>query len=540
MSTDLPRSPSPAAPSAPDARGPAVPAVSWESVSRSFSGVPVLRRVTLQAYAGRVLALVGENGAGKSTLMNILGGHVPAESGALRLGGLPYAPRTPHDARAAGIAFVHQELNLFANLTVAENLHLHDFPRRAGLPWIDRAAMRARAAALLGQVGLHLAPDTPLDRLSTGERQLVEIARALGTAARVLILDEPTTSLSTRERERLFTLLATLRDRGLALVYISHDLEDVLRLADDVAVLRDGEVVAHGRAADFTGHRLVSLMIGRQVTQLYPARRDPPERASADRPDELGVPRLEVRGVSEPGIVRDITFTLHRGELLGLFGLMGAGRSELARILFGVYSAASGAIRMDGRPLAGGPRARVRRGMAFVTDDRRHDGLCLDASVTDNIMLATLAACCRTPARLVHAERVRATVRRIREAVRLSRAAEERQAVRTLSGGNQQKVVLARWLLAKPQVLILDEPTRGVDVGARAEIYRLVRDLADSGAGILVISSEIEELIGLCDRILVMRQGELSGELARDAFDRARLLAAALPATAAAATGAHS
>ena len=338
------------------------PAVSFENISRAFSGVPVLRDVTFEVDAGSVLALLGENGAGKSTLMNILGGSLRADGGRLRVAGAPYAPRTPERRRAAGIAFVHQELNLFRNLTVAENLCLQAFPRRYGLPWIDRGVMAARSESLLAQVGLDVAPDTILDRLSSGERQLVEIARALGTKARVLILDEPTTSLSSRERARLIELVHDLRTRGLGIIYISHDLDDVLRLSDAVAVLRDGEVVARGRANEFSTDRVVSLMIGRQVTRLYPQRRDRPTELGDRSAEVMSAPLFEVRRISEPGLVRDDQLGLGRGEVLGIFGLMGAGRSELARILFGVDAAADGEVRLDGRPLIRrSPRAHAAR-----------------------------------------------------------------------------------------------------------------------------------------------------------------------------------
>jgi ribose transport system ATP-binding protein len=492
----------------------------FDEIEKGFAGVPVLRGVSFALGAGRTLGLVGENGAGKSTLMNLLGGNLVADAGRMYLDGRPHAPSHPTDAARAGVSFIHQELNLFPNLTIAENIFLTDFPRRAGLPIIHRSAMRERAAKLLAEVGLDAAPDTPVERLSMGERQLVEIARALRFEARLIIFDEPTTSLSARETNALFALLARLRARGLAMIYISHILEHVLRLSDDVVVLRDGAVVGAGEARDFPTPRLIALMVGRELSQLYPARKGVP---SAE-------PMLEVKGVSEPGIVRDITFTLHRGEVLGLFGLMGAGRSELARILFGLDSHEHGEISLDGAPLGdAGPRRSIQRGLAFLTDDRRHEGLCLEGSIADNLALVALREHARTPLRLIDRRSWRKAIHTIREAVRLSPRADDEQAVQTLSGGNQQKVALAKWLLARPRVLLLDEPTRGVDVGARSELYRIVLDLADHGTSVFVISSEIEELIGICDRILVMSQGTLRGEFRREQFDREKLLEAALP-----------
>ncbi len=530
------------------------PAVAFSRVEKSFFGVKVLRGVSCDVAAARIVGLVGENGAGKSTLMNLLGGNLQPDAGELRVGGKIYNPSDPNDARAAGIAFVHQELNLFPNLSIAENLFLADFPRkgvgskspsrdrspdlplptaaRFTLPWIDRRLLHSRAEAIVHQIGLNHAPETPVERLPAGERQLVEIAKALAAEARTIILDEPTTSLSARECDRLFELMDQLRRRGLTLIYISHALGDVLRLCDDLVVLRDGEVVGGGAARDFSSDRLVSMMVGRPLSQLYPQRqpmsRTPP---SPDSGAKARPPALEVMSVSQPGLVREISFTLALGEVLGIAGLMGAGRSELARILFGLEPHASGSIRLEGRLLRGGPRRRIRRGLAFLTEDRRREGLCLEASIADNLALVTLAQHARTPARWLDFAGLGNAVARMRGAVRLSATAHVAQPARTLSGGNQQKVVLGKWLLAEPRVLILDEPTRGIDVGAKFELYQLVLQLADRGAGVLLISSEIEELMGLCDRILVMRQGAMSAEFPRTAFDRERILAAALPAS---------
>jgi ABC-type sugar transport system ATPase subunit len=402
----------------------------FDGIEKSFAGVPVLRGVSFALGAGRTLGLVGENGAGKSTLMNLLGGNLMPDAGRMYFDGRPHAPSHPIDAARTGVSFIHQELNLFPNLTIAENVFLTDFPRRVGLPIIHRAAMRERAAKLLAEVGLDAAPDTLVERLSMGERQLVEIARALRFEARLIIFDEPTTSLSARETDFLFALLGRLRSRGLAMIYISHILEHVLRLSDDVVVLRDGAVAGSGEARDFTTPRLVALMVGRELSQLYPARRGAPSME----------PMLAVNGVSEPGILRDITFTLHRGEVLGLFGLMGSGRSELARVLFGLDSHQHGEIALDNTPLGdAGPRRRIQRGLAFLTDDRRHEGLCLEASIADNLALVSLREHARTPLRLIDRRSCLEAIHTIREAVRLSPRADDEQPVQTLSGGNQQK-----------------------------------------------------------------------------------------------------
>lgn len=492
--------------------------------------VNALRGVSLTVRRGEFLAIMGASGSGKSTLMNLLGGNLQPDAGAMIFNGSAYAPRNPRDAKAAGIGFVHQELNLFPNLSIAENLFLGGFPT-AG-PFIRRGVLRERAAYLLKRIGLDLPSETLVERLSAGERQLVEIAHALSFDARLLILDEPTTSLSARECERLFVLVRQLREEGRSLIYISHTLGDVLRLCDDVVVLRDGEVVGHGPVGEFDQGRLVSLMVGRELKQLFPERRSP-VRCELSRDGlagaETGAPLLEARDLSQPGVVRDISFTLQRGEILGLSGLMGAGRTELARILFGLNPCRGGSLTVAGQPLAGSPRRRIGRGLALLTESRRDDGLCLDASVADNLALVSLSRHSRTPLRLLGLDGLRITLTKIREAVRLQPKLNLEQPVKTLSGGNQQKVVLAKWLLAEPRILILDEPTRGIDVGAKYEIYQLIHELADRGAGVLVISSEIEELIGLCDRILVMSQGRITDDVPRALFDRQRILNAALP-----------
>jgi ribose transport system ATP-binding protein len=495
-------------------------------IEKAFFGVKVLKDVSFSVPAGGMVGLVGENGAGKSTLVNILGGNLQPEAGTLRFAGKDYAPQNPQDAARSGMAFIHQELNLFPNLSIAENIFLTRFPRVDATPFIQRGKMHERAAELLREVGLEIPPHRLVETLSAGERQLVEIAKALSSEARLVIFDEPTTSLSERETARLFALIARLRARGLAMIYISHTLADVFRLCDDIVVLRDGEVVGSGATKTYTTEKLVSLMVGRTMNQLFPERRD----EAVDSDD--GAPILEVRDVSQKGVVENISFTLHRGEVLGLSGLMGAGRSELARILFGLDPHDRGEVRLAGEVHHHlSPRSLIERGVAFLTENRRSEGLCLDAAVADNLLLVTLPQHGRTPLRWLVRDSWRAAVTRIRSVVQLDPKTSDTQPVRTLSGGNQQKVVLGKWLLSKPKVLLLDEPTRGIDVGAKFEIYRLIHELAEQGAGVLVISSEMEELMGLCDRILVMRSGRLVDDLRRDQFDRERILAAALGST---------
>ena len=491
------------------------PILSFEHVSKSFFGVKAVDDVSLTLSRGHLLGLVGENGAGKSTLMNMLGGVLTADEGVIRVNGAPYAPKTPRDAAGAGIAFIHQELNLFTNLTLAENLFLNAYPRRFGL--LDRRGMARRAKEALARVGLNTPPGTRLEDLSPGERQLVEIAKALIAEATLIIFDEPTTSLTERETERLFGILRELKGGGTSVIYISHILGDVLRLADDVAVLRDGRLIEQNARAAFTPARMISLMVGRDLNALYPPRS---KKAT-------GETLLEVTHLSQPGIVHDINFRLRRGEVLGLYGLMGSGRSELARILFGLDSFETGEIRLRGEaPARVGPRGAIRKGVAFVTENRRAEGLMMPASVADNLSLVTVAEYAGALG-LLDGKKMRRRVEDIGGALHIKTQGDFKQPVKTLSGGNQQKTVLGKWVASQPSVFILDEPTRGVDVGAKFEVYTIVQDLAAEGAGVLFISSELEELIGVCDALLVMRNGEIVRRFELEGFDREQVLAAA-------------
>ena len=491
------------------------PVLQASSIEKSFFGVKVLQHVSFTLREGQVLGLIGENGAGKSTLMNILGGVLAADAGELRLLGQPYAPRNPREAAHQGIAFIHQELNLFTNLSIAENIFINGFPRYRGLPFINKRAARGRVRQLLEMVDLQVSPDTPVERLSPGERQLVEIAKALNSDARIIIFDEPTTSLTVRETERLFALIERLRAQKKSMIYISHILGDVQKYCDEVMILRDGEMVRTAQRGELTIHEMISLMIGRNIEQLYP------ERVAAPTSE----PVLEVRDLSQSGIVADINFTLHKGEVLGLFGLMGSGRTELARILFGLDPFERGEIVLNGKIRRRfTPQASIKQGMAFVTENRREEGLLMDISIAENMALVSLPNFARRGLRFIDRVRLYAEVDQFGRNLHIKSNSLERQAVKSLSGGNQQKVVLGKWLMSRPSVFILDEPTRGVDVGAKYEIYTIMNDLAAQGTGVLVISSEIEELIGICDRILVMSNGEIQNSFAREDFDQENIL----------------
>ncbi len=486
-----------------------------DNLSRDFFGIPAVRSVTLEVPQGAVLGLVGENGAGKSTLMNMIGGVLPPSSGRLFWRGAPYAPRDAVDAAEAGIAFIHQELNLFHNLTIAENLFIDGFPKRFGL--IDRRAIAARAGELLADLELDATPNTLIEELSPGERQLVEIAKALHREAELIIFDEPTTSLTPRETKRLFDVIARLKTSGKTVVFISHVLGDVAEHCDHLAVLRDGQLVAKGPIADFPVPEMIRAMIGRELSGLFP--------------DRTSIPQAEIvfaaEGLGQSGVVENVSFEVRAGEILGLFGLMGSGRSELARILFGLDPHETGTATLAGARLTGGPGRRIAQGMAFVTENRREEGLMMEAPVAENLALVTIDRFGRLPAATVDRAAMREATEKMRDKVQLKAADIASQPAKSLSGGNQQKVVIGKWLMAGPRFFILDEPTRGVDVGAKYEIYALADRLAAEGGAVLFISSEIEELMGVCDRIMVMNRGEIVGKFAERPFSDEAILAAA-------------
>jgi ribose transport system ATP-binding protein len=490
-----------------------------DDLTKSFFGISALQDVSLTLEKGQLLGLVGENGAGKSTLVNILGGVIRADRGKIRLNGEEFRPACPAEAAAAGIAFIHQELNLFTNLSIVDNLFIDEFPKIGRLPFISKAKACRRAEEMLRAVDLSLPVHTLVEKLSPGERQLVEIARALGTEARIIIFDEPTTSLTGKESRKLFGLIEQLRSEGRTIIYISHDLADVLHLADFLAVLRDGRVVAAGPRDEFTIDKMISLMVGREISQMYPSRSSSPG----------GQAILEVDRVGQSGIVKDISFKLYEGEVLGLFGLMGSGRSELARILFGLEPFETGQIMVFGRP--GGrfcPAGSIAQKMAFITENRREEGLLMDASVFDNVALVSLPQYRqRILSQLIDKPRINNSVNGLVNSLRIKTGAIDKQLARNLSGGNQQKVVIGKWLMAEPLILIMDEPTRGIDVGAKYEVYSIINDLAAKGTGVLCISSELEELMGICDRIMVMSNGEIKDCFVKSDFNEERILHAA-------------
>ena len=471
------------------------PLLSIRGLSKSFAGVKALEEVGFEVQAGRVHALMGENGAGKSTLMKILGGLQQQDAGEIRLSGEPVRFRSPHEALERGISMIHQELLPFRNLSVAANIAMgrektHGFPG-----WLDHAAMNREAEALLGRLGLSIDPRRTMGTLSVAEMQSVEIVKALARNASVILMDEPTTALSDREVAALFAVIEGLKREGKAVIYISHKMDEIFRIADTITVMRDGRHVATRPAAEMDERELIRLMVGRD-----PAPRDE-QRGTA------GEVLLEVRGLGFPGRFEGVDLALRRGEILGLGGLMGAGRTELAEAIYGLAPARSGEIRVAGKAVRiRSPKDALKAGIALVTEDRKRHGFIPTMPVGANLTLSSL----RTRWIDAKAEAGIAEEQIARFSIKVG---DRRMPVVSLSGGNQQKVVIAKALLTEPEILILDEPTRGIDVGAKAEIHSLITGLARAGKAILVISSELPELISLSDRLLIMRQGRLAAEL---------------------------
>jgi ribose transport system ATP-binding protein len=483
------------------------------AVSKTYPGVKALDRVSLQVGRGEVLALIGENGAGKSTLMKILGGVVEPSEGTIRIGGVEHASLKVADSMKAGIAFVHQELNLFDNLDVAANVMIGREPIQAGpLRLIDRTALDAKVTPLLSRLGVDFEAHTPVAELSLAQCQLVEIVKALSLEARVVIMDEPTSSLTASETARLLKVIAELKAAGVSVIFISHRLNEVEQCADRVVVLRDGAVVGELAKGEIAHDAMIRMMIGRDLKSLYLPPGRPP-----------GEPVLEVAQLRTPAHpAQALDLALRAGEILGMAGLVGAGRTELACAVFGVDRPKGGELRLDGRPLAvHAPRDAIDRGIFLVPEDRKRYGLVLEQSVTENISLANLKAFATGLLIRRSAERRNAIERK--DALDI-RTASIDTLVGTLSGGNQQKVVLAKWLSMKPRVVIFDEPTRGIDVGSKSEIYRLMRGLADAGVAVLMISSDMEEVIGVSDRIVVMREGRIAGFLERTEFSEENVM----------------
>ena len=480
-------------------------------ISKGFPGVKALSDVSISLDGGEVLGIVGENGAGKSTLMKVLAGAFRADAGSVRLDGTEFTPRRPRDSLDAGIIVIHQELSLVPDRSVAENVYLGHLPRDR-LGRIRRAALNRDAKALLARVGLTIAPQTRVRQLGIAQQQLVEIARALSRSARVIVMDEPTATLTAAEQRILFATIATLRGAGVGLVFISHHLEEVFEVCDRITVLRDGAAVDTRPVAGWTEASLIQAMVNRPIEALFP-----------ERNAVLGEVMLDVDALGCAGRFADVSFAVRAGEVVGIGGLIGAGRTEVLKTIYGALPASHGRVRVQGRDARiRSPRDAIAAGLALVPEDRKAEGLVLPFSLRSNVALSTLPK-----QSWLGSVVLRGRVDRLAEhAVRSLRIRTPgiRQPVRSLSGGNQQKVVLGRALTTHPRVFLLDEPTRGIDVGAKIEVYRLINSLAEAGGAVLVVSSDMIELLGVSDRILVMRAGRLAGTLPRHEFSQERVM----------------
>lgn len=489
------------------------PVLELHHASKSFGAVVALADGTVEILPGEIHALVGENGAGKSTLIKVLAGVHQPDSGDFRLAGDPVVFRTPADSKAAGISVIYQEPTLFPDLTVAENIYIGRQPRgRAGL--IDRGVMRAQAAGLFATLGVPIDPDRIADGLSIADQQIIEIAKAISLDARVLIMDEPTAALSGVEVERLFGVARALRDRGAGILFISHRFDEVFGLSDRITVMRDGAYIATHRTSETSVDEVVRQMVGRDISSLFP---------KAEAP--IGEVVLAVRGLGRPGVFSGIDFDVRAGEIVGLAGLVGAGRTEVARAVFGIDRYDTGTVTVDGVTLAPhDPQAAIAAGIGLVPEDRRKQGLIMELSVGRNATLTLRKSLARFG--LIDGGRERRTGEEWSQRLRVKTGSQDLP-VSTLSGGNQQKVVLAKWLATEPKVLIVDEPTRGIDIGTKAEVHRLISDLAVRGIAVLMISSELPEVLGMADRVLVMREGRITATLDRTEATAERVMFAA-------------
>ncbi|MDQ8187657.1 sugar ABC transporter ATP-binding protein [Pelagicoccus sp. SDUM812002] len=494
-----------------------------EGIVKTFPGVKALSGAGLQVHAGRLVALLGENGAGKSTLMNVLSGVFPPDSGTIRVRGECVQFTDTREAQERGIGIVHQELNLIPYLSVAENVFLGREPRTwSGL--VDFRRMEEETSQILKRVDLRVKPSELISDLRVGQQQLVEIAKALAADARVLILDEPTSSLSSHEVDALFAVVRELKAEGVGLVYITHKFEELAPICDEVVVMRDGERVGSGPLGEMSRERIVQLMAGRKSKELF-QKTDTEVGKEVLRAEGISLP---AHGVGRPFLVDKVSLSLKRGEVLGIFGLVGAGRTELLECLFGVHAgAASGEVFIDGeRAFFRSPADAIEARLAFAPEDRKRDGLVLPMSVLENASLPTLEKSTRVG--LVDTARESDFIRPYVDRFRV-KTPSLRQAVVNLSGGNQQKVILAKWLATEPRILLLDEPTRGIDVNAKREIYSFIDELAKAGLGLVVVSSELPEVLALSDRVMVMCEGRKTAEFTRAEATPERVLHAALP-----------
>lgn len=488
-------------------------ALEAEGISKFFPGVKALDNVSLRVRPGTVHALMGENGAGKSTLMKCLIGIYRPDKGAIRVKGEPVQFQDTMDALRSGISMIHQELNLVPHMTVAENIWLGRAPMKYG--FVDHRQLARQTQDLLDKLNIRLSADRLVGELSIASQQMVEIAKAVSWNADIVIMDEPTSALTESEVAHLFTIIRDLRQQGKAIIYISHKMDEIFAITDEISVFRDGTWVGSKQTTEFTRQSLITQMVGRELTQLFPKFNN-----------AIGEEVLTVRNLSRKGAFHDINFSVRRGEILGVAGLVGAGRSEVMESLFGMEKADSGEVLIDGMPVnIDSPSTAIEKGMALLTEDRKKSGLFLVLSVLENMSIVKMPEYIGKTGFVQHLKMAEDCMEQIR---RLNiKTPTMDQIINNLSGGNQQKVLIARWLLAQPKILILDEPTRGIDVGAKAEIYHLISELANRGVAVIMVSSELPEILGMSDRVMVMHEGRITGILDKEDADQETILSLA-------------
>ena len=484
-------------------------------ITKYFPGIKALDGVDLNIRPGEVHALIGENGAGKSTLVKILTGVHEPTAGQILYQGREMQFRNALEAQAAGITAIHQEASMFPELSIAENIFMgHHLKAGGGLRNLDWRGMRKKTSVLLEQIDLDLHPDTLIRNLGVAQRHMVEIAKALSIDARVVIMDEPTSALTLREVEDLYKIIRRLREEGKAIIFISHKFDEITEIADYFTVLRDGRYIGEGKVSETSVDRIVTMMVGRSLDQMFP-------KSQA----EIGEKILEVRNISQPGFFKDISFDLHKGEILGFFGLIGSGRTEVMRSIFGIEHLHKGSVSVNGRPVhIRNPKDAINLGIAYVPEDRQTQGVILDMDLSKNITLPQLDSI--SPWGRIDRRRERSIAQEYGSMMEI-RSSGWNVNANTLSGGNQQKVVLAKWLATRPAILILDEPTKGIDVGTKAAVHKFVSDLATEGLGVILVSSELPEVLGMADRIIVMHEGRITQEFTRDEADSEKIIRAA-------------
>ncbi|MGI2327922.1 sugar ABC transporter ATP-binding protein [Planococcus sp. YIM B11945] len=485
--------------------------IKMTDISKSFSGNKVLKNVQFSLKKGEIHALMGENGAGKSTLMKIMAGIYSRDSGTIEVKGQPVEFTSPKQAEAAGIAVIHQELNVLPHLSIAENLFLgkeETFGRTGILKTKD---MEKKTRKILADLGLDVDPASPASTLSVGKQQIVEIAKALSVDAEVIIMDEPTAALTDREIDTLFATIRQLQKQGVSFIYISHRMEEIFSLCDRITILRDGEYVGERKISETSFEEIVQMMVGRELGERFP-----------ERNSTIGEIKLAVKGLSRKDCFEDVSFELRKGEILSIAGLMGAGRTEVVQSLFGYKKLDAGTIEFDGRPIKiDNPKKAKEIGIGYVTEDRKSEGLIVDFTVEENVSMTNFSSISKNG--LISKKKERSLYDQMVKRLGIRTSGPE-QSAKSLSGGNQQKVVIAKWLGIEPELLILDEPTRGVDVGAKKEIYSIINELAERGVAILMISSELPEVIGMADRVLVMHEGKVTADLPKNEMTQERIM----------------